>query len=77
MTATATTARTISVADLIGGPTFVRLPDPSVLRPCDGHAHGMVPAVVEVELPLGGKPSQLDLCGHCARLLGYDHTRER
>lgn len=69
--------RNLTVAELTGEPTFEEL-DPSVLRPCDGHASAMVPALVEVQLPVGdGRPSLLDLCGHCARPLGYEHTERR
>jgi hypothetical protein len=56
---------------LTAGPVFTPLDPEAALRTCDGHASGGVQAVVSVLLPTGGI---LELCGHHARVLGYEHT---
>lgn len=50
---------------------FVDLDPNDPFPACDGHASGMVRAVTGVLLPNGG---YLQLCGHHARKLGYEHT---
>lgn len=52
-------------------PVFTRLDPEAALSACDGHANGGVTAIVSVLLPGGGL---LELCGNCARKMGYEHT---
>lgn len=58
-------------APVTGQPVFTPLDPEAALQPCDGHANKGVSAVVSVLLPSGGI---VVLCGHHARVLGYEHT---
>lgn len=70
MTSTAQTEAPAQAPEVHVEAVFERLPvDPWIA--CDGHASHAVQALVQM---LTGKGSIVNLCGHHARIAGWDHV---